>query len=298
MPDHGGGIPKTIKIGETEFVVADHPELLSLVESGRKDEKNKLYSSIKTLEARINVLKGESDAKGADAEKNKKELEKLQGELKTATDKVAELEGADPKPDPNKDKDPKKEEKATGMTPEEVQAIVDKALETQAKKHEEEINEVKGGLNTKNVEDYRKEKLKEYDGLIIPALVSEGMKSTEDVDKAIEKALETSKGYIRKEYKNDKGEAEQLTLAEIEAREKAKKDAEGGAGAGGQGGTQTYQPSGAGGAPPVPPAGGGDVSGKDLLGKIGGMSLKEFEKNRDSMRQEVRKIAPTIHEEK
>ena len=282
MSDKGGGIPKTVTINGQDLVVADHPELLALVQSGRKDEKDKLYSTIQTLEANINVLKDENKESGKTSQKDKDELKKLQDELAVAKTDLAKLKKDDPEPPVKKPKEGEAD-KTGGLTADEVEAIVQKALTAQARTYEEKIEKVQGGLTEKNVSDYRKEVLEKNKGVIIDALVPEGLKSVEEVNKAVEKALETSKQYIRKDYTGEDGKKEELTLAEIEARELSKKDATPPAGT-----PPTYVPAG---TPPPPPAGGGDLTGKALIKDLGSMSQADFNKNREAIKQEIRKVS-------
>lgn len=278
MPKTGEGIPKTIKLGEVEYVLADHPALMELVQSGRKDEKDKLYSTISGLEASIKVLKDENKATGDLSQKDKDALKALQDELAVTKSDLEKAKKGDAGDDPD---DKSKGGKPTGITAEQVQKIVEDSLKKQAEQFEKTLGGVRGDLDKKNVEDYRKEILEKNKGVIIEALLPEGLKSVEEVNKHLEKALETSKQYIRKEYKGTDGKSENLTLAEIEARELASKA---------PAPQPTYVPPAGGGYPPQPPTGSGDVSGKELIGKVKEMSPAEFAKHRETLRQEVRKI--------
>lgn len=288
MPDNNnGGIPKSITLGGVEYILADHPELRTLVEAGRKEEKDKLYSQIKTLESSITVLKDEAKASGGQSQKDKDELKKLQDELAVVK---ADLEKAGKETTPatppvNKGgKDDKPDEKPVGMTAEEVQKIVAGALKTQEEKHSKELEQVRGTITIKDVADHRKEMLEKHKGLLIEDLVPDGLGTKEDVNKAVEKALQTSKDFIRKEYKGEDDKTEMLTLAEIEARETAKQQTATPPANGQQG---VYVPAG---APPAPPAGNGNLSGKELIKDLKTMSPADYEKNREAIRAEILKV--------
>lgn len=283
MPDHGGGIPKTIKVGEQEITVADHPELLALVEAGRKSEKDKLYSQIGTLNAEIQTLKDSNKSNKEMSEADKKELKKLQDQLAVANAEVEKLKpsGAPSNPPAGK-KDGEDEPK--GLTQAEVDKQVKEALALQKKDFDDKFAELIGNFTKKTVADYRKEQLKKYDGLIIEALVPEDLKTEEEVNASVQKAMETSKQYIRKDYKDAEGKVSQKTLAEIEELEKPTPPA-------GTPPASSYVPP-AGSPPPPPPSGGGSLDGKALVKNLKDMSQSEFEKNREALQQEIRKIGP------
>lgn len=272
----GGGIPKTIKIGETELVISENQELIGLVESVRKEEKSKLYSTISALQTENKTLK-ESSKSGEDL-------------AKTYEDKIAKLESelANTKKEKNKEnmaEDTKPEvTRQTGLTAEQVSKIVEDALKKQSEEYEGKITELSGKLNSKSVSDYRKEQLAKYKGSVISELIPENLSSTEEVDKAVEKALETSKDYIRKEYKDAKGKVQNLTLREIEELEKQPKEESK------PEKTPTYEGGNQSGVPTPPPNTGGGVDGKSLIKDLDKMSNEEFEKNREAIRQEIRKV--------
>jgi len=278
-------IPEKIKLGDKEYVLKDHPELMEIVQETRKEEKTKLYAEKASLEAKIKTLEDEQKAKGdlsATKEKELKELREELGAVKSDKEKlekeIAEAEKGKKKPEPKKEDEPK------GLTKEDVQALLKDALAEQAKEHKKEIEKVQGGLTAKEVSDYRKEQLAKHEGIIIAKLVPEGLKSKEDVNKAIEEALAESKQYITNEYEVEEGKKQRMTIAEWEkhqadvaAAEEEKKK-----------GTGTYTPPQ---HPDKPDGGsGGDLTGKELLGKIGEMSDEEYEKNRDAIMKEVKAV--------
>lgn len=276
MPQNGGGIPKTVKIGDVEYNTADHPELLALVEAGRKDEKGKLYSQISTLTAEIQTLKDSKTSIEELSKKDQEALKKLQDELAVAKNALEKVEKQDP---------PKGGEGAKGgLTQAEIDKQIQDALDKQKTEFEKKYAEIKGDLNSKSIADYRKELLAQNKGIIIEALVPENLDSKEAVNKAIESALKTSKEYIRKDYTDKDGKTSQLTLAEIEAIElKAKEEEDAKRKA------PIYVP--AGGNPPTPPPnGGGGLDSKVSVKDLKGMSQAEFEKNREALRQEILKV--------
>lgn len=282
MPENkGGGIPKTVKIGEVEYVIADHPELAALIQAGRKDEKDKLYATIKDNEAKIKVLEDEKKSLGTLSQADKDALKKAQDELAVAKADLEKVQKDDDKKD-GKDKDKKPE---TGLTAEQVQKMVADALKTQAEAHQTQLEAVQGNLTKKEVSDYREKMLAENKGLLIEGLVPTTLGSKEEVNKAIADALVASKDYIRKEYEVEDGKKEQLTLAEIEKLEAKKAETPPPPAGGG-----TWTPNPNGGTPPPPPTGGGDLTGKELVKNLKNMSQDEFNKNRDAIKQEILKV--------
>jgi hypothetical protein len=139
---------------------------------------------------------------------------------------------------------------------------------------------------SETVADYKKEQLAKYKDVIIEDFVPENLDSEEAVNKAIEKALEKSKQYIRKEVDVD-GTKKSLTLSEIEELE-ANKD-KGGKGSGGD-----YGSGGSGEGkknPPAKPDGGsGDLTGKELLSKIEDMTDEEYAKHAEAILKEVKSV--------
>lgn len=276
MPQNGGGIPKTVKIGDVEYNTADHPELLALIEAGRKDEKGKLYTQISTLTAEIQTLKDSKTSVEELSKKDQEALKKLQDELAVAKSELEKVSKQDP---------PKGGEGAKGgLTQAEIDKQIQDALAKQQKEFEQKYSELKGDITSKTIADYRKELLEKNKGYIIEDLVPENLDSKEAVNSAIEKALKSSKQYIRKDYTDADGKTTQLTLAEIEALElKAKEDEEAKRKA------PIYVP--AGGTPPTPPPnGGGGLDSKVSVKDLKGMSQSEFEKNREALRQEILKV--------
>ena len=296
MPANSGGIPEKIKIGDQEVVVKDHPELLELLQKARKEEKDKLYSQISSLDAKVKVLEDEKKNNGELSATKEKELKELREELGAVKAEKEKLEkagkgGSGADLDDDDDDDTKGKTKSNSkssqpsFTKEEMADMLKNALDEQQKVFDEKLKEVKGGLNKKTVSDYRKEQLAKHEGLIIDKLVPEDLDSEEAVNKAIADALEVSKNYISKEYEVD-GKKQKMTLAEYEQYEEKQKNA----GAGGsqqQGGTGNY-------TPPIPPAkpegGSGDLTGKELLSKIEDMSDEEYAKYHKEILKEVQSV--------
>lgn len=285
MPENSGGIPKTIKIGDVEYKVSEHPELAALIEAGRKDEKEKLYSQIGGLTAEIKTLKDKEEM----SKKDKEALKKLENELAVAKSDLekAKAAGGEGSDDTSKgdDNDKSKDDKSKGgVTTTEIEAIVQRALKAQADQYEQKFASLKGEMTAEQVETYRKEQMKEYDGLLIPDLVPQGLKSKEEVNEAVKKALDTSKQFIRKDYTDKDGKTSQKTLAEIEELEKAPATPPSGGSP-----PPTYVPAG-GTPPPPPPSGGGEIDSKSLVKDLKNLSPAEFAKNREAIRQEILKV--------
>jgi len=277
MPETKGGIPKSIKIGDQEFLLSEHPELMQLVQAGRTDEKAKLYTTITGLEASIKVLNDEKKTSGDLSVADKLALKTAQDNLAIAVADLAKVKVDEKTTEP---KDPKDAGK-TGLSADDVQKIVADALAKQAGVNETELNKIKGTLTQKDVDDYRKEVLEKNNGFIIAGLIPEGLKSKEEINLAVERALKTSKDYIRQDYKTADGKSENLTLAEIEVRELAKEALPPNPPAG------IYVP--ASGVPP-PPNGNGDLTGKELVKNLSNMSQNDFNKNHEALRQEISKV--------
>ena len=92
MPN-SGGIPEKIKLGDVEYVVKDHPELLKVIENARKEEKTKLYSQISSLDAKVKVLEDEKKTSGELSSTKEEKLKKLQDELAVVKAEKEKLEG-------------------------------------------------------------------------------------------------------------------------------------------------------------------------------------------------------------
>lgn len=295
MSENKGGIPEKIKLGDKEFVVKDHPELLELLQKARKEEKDKLYSQISSFETKIKVLEDEKKTNGELSVAKEEKLKALQDELAVAKAEKEKLEktkgGGKGKPDPDDDdeedddepkgKKSKSKAVANGISKEDMADMLKTALEEQQKVFDKRLEEVKGGLNKKTVGDYRKEQLAKYKGFIIEDLVREDLDSEEAVNKAIEQALEKSKPYIQKEYEVD-GKKQRMTIAEYEEYEKSQKEK------GNDGkGTGNYTPP----TPPDRPDGGsGNLTGKELLSRIEDMSDEEYAKHADQILKEVKSV--------
>lgn len=290
MPN-SGGIPEKIKLGDVEYVVKDHPELLKVIENARKEEKTKLYSQISSLDAKVKVLEDEKKTSGELSSTKEEKLKKLQDELAVVKAEKEKLEGdgkgGSGNPDDGDDgKGDDGKGKATKPTfsKKEAEQMVKEALAKQNETFEGKLAEVRGGLTQKTVSDYRKEQLAKHKGLIIEQLVPDGLDSEEAVNKAIQTALETSKGYIAKEYDID-GKKQKMTIAEYEEYE-TKQQGAGDDGNGGKG-TGDYVPP----TPPGKPDGGsGDLTGKELLSKIEDMSDEEYAKHHEAIKKEAKTV--------
>lgn len=267
-----GGIPRTIKIGDVEYNVADHPELLSLVESARKEEKDKLYGSINSMKAEIDKFKaGATEAEKKDTE-YKEKLKKMQEDLTAKTDELKKFEGIDP------NKKPETPPKDKGEVSEEVKKLQEQLAKTE-KEANERIAKIEREAQAKSLADYRKAKLVEHAGKIIDDFVPDNLTTTEDIDKYVTDALDKSKKYIREEYTKADGTKVNATLEEIQGWEEEKKK---NPPTPPTAGTPTYVP------PVVPPTGGGQANPEELMKDIKGMSPEQFAKNRDQLRAQIR----------
>ena len=286
-------VPEKIVIDGKEYSVKDNPEILELVQEVRKEEKDKLYSKISTTEAKIKVLEDEKKSTGDLSAKKDEELQKLKDDLAVTKKEKSDLEAeikkgkkADDDDDDDDDDKKKGKKQPSGLSKDDVASIVADALAKQQEGFDKKLEEVKGSLGKKTVADYKKEQLAKYKDVIIEDFVPENLNSEEEVNKAIQTALEKSKQYIRKEVDVD-GTKKSLTLSEIEELE-ANKD-KGGKGSGGDGGSGG---SGEGKKnPPAKPDGGsGDLTGKELLSKIEDMTDEEYAKHADAILKEVKSV--------
>lgn len=288
------GIPEKITLGGVEYTVKDHPELLEALQAARTEEKDKLYSKISTLEARAKTLETESKNKGQLSEAKEAELKKLQDELAVVKAEKKKLETGDDteaaKKKAAEEAAKKKAEEGNQFTKADIQAAVKEAMAESKKEFDEELAKIKkdvsgvgGKVTEKEIADHREKLLAKYDGVIINKFVPTGLKSIEDVDKAISEALVDSKPYIRKEYDID-GKKQSMSIAEYEEYAEKKK-AEEEAGKGGNGGTPDYQ-----GADPARKPGntGGDLTGKQLLKDVENMSDEEYAKHHKEILREAR----------
>lgn len=271
-----GGIPKVIKIGEVEYNVADHPELIALVESARKEEKDKLYSSINSLKSEIEKFKGDATSAEKKETEYKDNLQKLQDALKEKEDALKKFEGIDPKNPKPKD-DPMENERIKKLEEELAKKDAD---------NQKRIAEMEAKMERDRLANYRKALLVNHAGKVIDDFVPETLTSTEDIDKAVAEAVTKSKNYLRGEFVKADGTKVQGTLAEIEVWEEEAKKAP----------TPPTPPTY---VPPVPtpPAGGGGVGGEDLLKDVKNMTPEQFKANRDAIRAQIRQVGLETAEE-
>ena len=269
------GIPKTVKIGEVEYSVAEHPELLALVEAGRTEEKTKLYARIEKAENEVKSLTDEKAKSGEITVKQKADLDKALQELEEAKTKLSEFikkEGEEP---------------SNVMTPEEIKKMVADAVAGNNKESETKIAELQEQLKQRDLASYRERKLAEVKDIVIPDFVPTSLTSNEDIDKAIEEAKAKSANYLTQDFKFEDGTSKRLTLHEIANLTDEEKK--------GSGTpppatppttpTSTTPPVE---TPPTPPAGGGNPP--SLMDSLKDMSDADYEKNRDAIKQEVMKL--------
>lgn len=281
-------IPEVIKIGDTEYSVKDTPELLELIQVARKEEKDKLYSQIQSLESAKRTLEDEQKKQGKLSTDKEEELKKIKDELETAkSDKVRLEEELNEykKPEGKKDSSNTKKDDAVKdtLTKEEVIALVKEAVASTTKDVEDKVGEFKKELTKKEIADYRKELLEQNKGLLIEGLVPTNLETKEEVDKAIQDALAESRNYITKEYEVE-GKKQRMTIAEYEEyAEKSKKDDEEKQ----KNRTDMYRASG---LPDRPDGASGDLTGKDLLSRLDSMTDEEYAKHADQILREARSL--------
>lgn len=278
------GIPEKVKLADgSEIVVKDNPALLQsitdAIQNARKEEKDKLYSTISSLESQKKVLEDEKKQNGELTKAQKEELDKVKGDLAVAKAEKEKLEkegGKESAADEGKNKkEATKSENA--LSKDDITEMVKSLLTEQMADFKKGLGDVKTDLNAKEVSDYRKEQLEKYKDVIIEDFVPESMNSKEDVNKAIENAISKSKPYLIKDYEVD-GKTQRMSIAEYEALEKP---------AEGEGKTKTYEPKN----PPTPPEGGsGDVTGKELLSRVEDMTDEEYAKHADQILREVKSV--------
>lgn len=278
-------VPDKIKLADgTEIVVKDNPEVEKLIkqaiQDARKEEKDKLYSQIATLETAKKTLENEKVTFGELTAKQKKDLEAVNEELATlkAEKKKLEEEGKKkPETEPEKGG-----ATTTGLTKEDVIELLEGFSKKQSDEFEKKLSAVQGDLSSKKVSDYREKAIAKYDGLLIEDFVPTNLNTPEEVDKAIETALLKSKKYLSKEYEID-GKKQKMTIEEYEELTKEKET-----GAGGQGGTTTYEPK----EPAKKPdqGTGGDLTGKELLSKVEDMTDEEYAKYHSQILKEAKTL--------
>ena len=261
---------------------------MELIQVARKEEKDKLYSQIQSLESAKRTLEDEQKKQGKLSTDKEEELKKIKDELETAkSDKVRLEEELNEykKPEGKKDGSNTKKDDAVKetLTKEEVIALVKEAVASTTKDVDDKVGEVKKELTKKEIADYRKELLEQNKGLLIEGLVPTNLETKEEVNKAIQDALTESRNYITKEYEVD-GKKQRMTIAEYEEyAEKVKKDDEEKQ----KNRTDMYRASG---LPDRPDGASGDLTGKDLLSRLDSMTDEEYAKHADQILREARSL--------
>jgi chromosome segregation ATPase len=262
-------IPEKIKIGEVEYTVKDHPELLTLIESVRKQEKTKLNSEIRTLEATKTDLENKLKSGDTLTTAQKQELEKAKADLAVAQNEKSRIEGeleGLKKAKEGKEPEPKP---TGGLTLEAVTQLLAKQKAELAEEFDKRVATVQSNLGKVTTEQYLKEVLEKNAGVVIPALVKGSTK--EEIDQSLVEALQVSKNYITVDHAGKK-----VTLAEKEAIELAARNA------------PPVNPTNPG-IPPVAPgqSGNGDFTDKSLVKDVSKMSAAEYAKHREGIMREV-----------
>ena len=267
-----GGIPKTIKIGDVEYIVAEHPELLTLIENTRKEEKDKLYGNIETLKKEVETFKNSFTSAEKKEKDYKDQLSAKEAELKKAQEDLKKFEGIDPTNSPKNDGEKMSKEF------EEKLAKIQEEADKKQKEAAERIAKLEADHKAEKLAEYRERKLAEHKDKIIGDFVPENLTTNEEIDASVTAALAKSKKYIRSEYTKADGTKVTGTLEEIEAwEEEAKKNPANPA-------SPTYVP------PTVPPAGGGGQGAEPVLKDVKDMSPEAFKQNREALRAQARQI--------
>ena len=279
-------IPEEIEIDGKKVKIKDSKVLTDLLEQVRKQEKNKLYSNISTLEAEIKVL--EKNAALTDAEKEelktaKEDLVTLKNDKKILDEKLKELEESRKKTKDVDEEEQEKGKKAKGLSAEDVKALIQESLKESmagiTKTIQDSVGEVKGDLTKKKTNDYRKELLEKHGSVLIPDLLKGD--SPEELDKNLVKALETSKQYITVEHEGKKvtlAEREKLIADEVEKAKKSKEDEEEEES---KKNKNRFN---------KPDTGKNAFADKDLIEHVGEMTDEEYAKNREAILREVKQL--------
>lgn len=279
---------RVVTIDGKEVDLSTLPEFTAILEEVRKEEKDKLYTRIASLETQIKVLDDEKKSSGSLTKTQEDELKKLREELgavKAEKDKIAAEKNSGKGDEGKEGKQGKEGDKNNGLSEEALAALLTKTLEKelaplreQNKALTEKLQEVQSNVTRKTVDEYRREQVEKYKGQLIPELVPTGLSTQEEVNAAVKAALETSKSYLMREVDDEGGKKKMVSLAEYEAiQEKARKDAE----------FKQNPPT-----PPAKPEGdkAGDLGGKPLLDKVGELSEAEYEKHREQILREAAQV--------
>lgn len=265
-------IPTSVKIGETEYKLADYPELMSIVTETRKEEKDKLNTRLETHRRAEDALAEQVANEKITGAEARKRAEKLDEELKSLKAKAKELE------DDKGDKGgtpPKHKKDDSDDTDERMQSIVEKAIAKVKADSDTKIAELEKQLGTKVSGDYRDELLEKYKGQIIPDLLTGNSK--DELDKSLEKTLEVSKKYLTVEVEGktmtlqQKADADQKTADDKEAADKRKNEFR----------------------TPNTPDSRDLTDGVDLLENVKDMTEAQYAKHRDEIMLAARQTAKT-----
>lgn len=287
MPNDSGIKKTVVKIGEQEVDLSTLPEFTALLNEVRAEEKGKLYSKIATLEAQITVLTDEKKTSGSLVTAKEKELAQLREELVTAKAQVQEEIKTDK--DGSNGKSMKDTQKTGDALDENTLAkllaeSLTKELTPLRAANEaltQKIQSLETTQRTQTTNEYRAQKLAELKGQIIPELVPQNLGTIEEVNAAVAKALETSKGYLTREIQEEGGKVKVVTLADFEKLALEQKSPE-------EGKTQKAPPPQAPEKPDNP--GGGAGAPSSLVAKVETMTDEEYEKNRAQILAEAKQM--------
>lgn len=274
-----GKIPEKIKLGDKEYALKDHPELLGLVEVGRSAEKEKLNADIDQQKATIKDLKNKVESATGSTTKIEADLKEAKEALKNAEDEKAkvtgqlkQLEKMRSDGDNNEDKDSKK---ADSLSPDEVKKIVDEAIAKVQTQSNAQVEDLKKKLTASEAEAYRKEVIANHKDTVIPELLTGTTK--EEIDESLSKAIEVSKRYLRS-GDNDSADGDETEDGKDPKSKKGNDSEES---------KPPEEPKDT-----APPDGGKSDPGDDadLLKRAKDMTPDEYAKNRDAILRAAKRV--------
>ena len=217
-------IKKTIKVGEKEYSVSELPEVLELIESVRKETKDKFHVEIEALKNRLGSIESGSKNEKNELEKISSEYSKLKETYSEAEAKLRDL--SKEKEESEKKKTTSAEaKKETSETLETLKAIQDGFTKTFSELTKR-LDTVEGNSKKMGVESYKSSLLQKYSGHLIPELLFG--ETLEELDRNLSHAIETSKKYLL--VTDDKGNKKTYTELENERVQKEKAEKEKSAG--------------------------------------------------------------------
>lgn len=267
---------------DIELVVKDTPELQSMLETARKQERSKLNSDITEYKAQINDLNNKVSKSAED----QKQLDELKGKLAVAESEKTKVQEQLDELKEMQDGGKGKGEGGKGEGSEFSMKALQKMLEENNKailaQVEEKVGAVNKGLQGMSAAQYRESLLKEHEGKIIPELLNGSSK--EELDASLVTALETSKKYL----KADAGAAGGGDGGD--GGKGAGDDGKGGKGDGGKGEGGDGKGDNGKKGPADPGKKGTPDPNDNILDRVKDMSPEEYEKNRAEILAATKKL--------